>query len=430
MIQRNVKLLVFTKDTVARTQTGPINDIATAAAATGEAWVVDEANNVLTNTTTSVTKFKVCYKSGNGTIVYSDVIDPKRVISYKGKRSVAAVEQITYIGYNTTSGSITAINNNEYDITIDKQDLRETDFMQWKQVYGSYTSDSSATQSEVADGLVSNLTANFSKLPEITIKAEVVCSDAGSSITAASGTLTATKGSKYVAATGATLGTDFSVGYLVRFGAATSSPCYLVTAVDATNKVLTLSNPYSGTSGSFSGAGAQFITTAGIAAANFGVKLSGLAKKWSLLKFQWEKQRFAVLLRNFGATALTTPTGAYEGDGNYQQVAELEAFCQGNEVGTPQRSQSFGPIAIDYRTDYTFNNAYSLVNITYKDTMTTDLGQSADSWKELVVAFGASATASAATGTAVTDATTGVIVVLDAIIATSANVGSALVSVI
>lgn len=448
MNQRNVKTIVFGKDNITTSTATKIDDVSSAAATVGTLWVVDEANNVLTAAATKATKFKVAYKSTDGSIVYSDTVDPKSVVSYKGKASVAPTEQVTYIGYNGTSGSITTANNTEFTVRLNLLSLTETDFMQDKLIYGSYTSDAAGTQAEIANGIVANLNANFSKLPDVVVKAEVVCSNAGTTLTMAGGSdssnLVWTKGSKYV--TSDLLGSDEVIdtivaGDYIRAGTAVSSPIFLVvsnsagTGSDSTGTPATieLADYYRGTTQSIALAGNEYITAANVGSASVGIKLSSLTKKYNLTNFKFEKQRFEVLLTNFGATALTTTARAYEGSGYYKSVAEMEAFCQGNEFGTPNRSQAYGPLTNIFRGDASlFGTYYSLVTIVYKDEMTTTIGNEASSLKELIIALGAgsdTATTVTTTGKANKDTNAG-ITVLDAIIATSAGVGSALTSIV
>ena len=66
---------------------------------------------------------------------------------------------------------------------------------------------------------------------------------------------------------------------------------------------------------------------------------------------------------DFGTTDLDENTGASEGVGNYEQIAELEYHCQGNENGNFYASTANGPVQ-SRRVDVEDTN-YSILVLEY-----------------------------------------------------------------
>ena len=78
------------------------------------------------------------------------------------KTDAAATEQKTYIGYNGTTGSIAVANSEVYTVRLLRKDWSKT----WGEhgsfkLVGTYQSDASATQTEIADALVANIYKNL-----------------------------------------------------------------------------------------------------------------------------------------------------------------------------------------------------------------------------------------------------------------------------
>jgi len=129
----------------------------------GECVVTDQSGVIL-DTTTVVGKTSVNLFQGRGAT--KDPIQVKlklnEITSYLGAPYVASQEQISYFGFNGTSGSIDAINSNYYVPSVAV--TPNTMFLGARNVqyfYGPYKSDASATQAEVALGFQKSLVANF-----------------------------------------------------------------------------------------------------------------------------------------------------------------------------------------------------------------------------------------------------------------------------
>ena len=126
--------------------------------ADGEINVVNSHNMVLS--ATSVLTDDIVLEAGikfierNGTdLLTSDLIKQGNILSVKNVITAAAAEQLSYIGYNGTSGSIEVANSKLFvvRVTLKEQDITG----QGQQIIlnAPYKSDASATQLEVSLGL-------------------------------------------------------------------------------------------------------------------------------------------------------------------------------------------------------------------------------------------------------------------------------------
>jgi len=165
-----------------------------------------------------------------------------------------------------------------------------------------------------------------------------------------------------------------------------SSVAYKVTALDTSNEIATLDTPYQGSSGTVTDANADFITAANAAAGNWGIKITGVAQPFSLGKLHYRKVRWETTLDSdsFGTTTLTKSQAASEGNGTYNQIAELEWGLNGNHgeflrMGEPN-IHSFLQMALSTET-----GGYDTIEIVYKDTLENVVGH-AVSKKHLILA--------------------------------------------
>lgn len=255
--------------------------------------------------------------------------------SYSGAAYAPSTEQISYIGFNGTSGSIDEIDNNFYEIKLEHvpnafaYGKRPANYK-----YGTYQSDNNATQEEIANGLVKSLVQNF--VPNRTIDWRVFSevTNAGARTAAGtSGTLTFTKYSKVVVASASTATDQLAVGdYIQSVDALDTVGVYKITAIDAITGNLTLNVAYNGNT--ISGVVSTddlAIVEATAQAADFGIKITGIKQKYDVNRWrQYDKVRFNLFLVNFGATGSST-TAAFDGLGVYEQVANDEYISWGDE---------------------------------------------------------------------------------------------------
>lgn len=284
-------------------------------------------------TAATVTEFIVVQSRGaNAAPIVSPVIKKADVVKATRKTYVAATEQVDYIGYNTSSGSIEAINDNIYRIRLAMDESLTSNKGRIYVKDGVYQSDSTATQVEIANGLVTSLINNFKREPEKAMKFERVTNSTIATGTLTTGTLDVRYGSPYVTAASdidnSATGTTMVVGdYLVILGVA-----YKVIALDNTNQIATLDVPYQGTTNSaVPDANVTFIPAANAAAGNWGIKITGRPLTFSVGKIKYRKSRWVTSIQDFGTTTITNSVGASEGTGTTEQAQEKEWFYRGND---------------------------------------------------------------------------------------------------
>lgn len=275
-------------------------------------------------------QFLVVEGKGPGLPLMKSPILTKGKINMTLSRHKEAVQQITVIGYNGTTGALPVANNTKFWIKIRKRDNDAANRSQPFSLFaGPVLTDATATQAELASLLAKSGYTNFKNEPGSGyLRFETICDDAGAATTAATGTLTAVNGSNFVAAT-VSGSAEFAVGSYVRFGTALTSPVYKVKAVSVAG--LTLDTPYNGTSGTFIAGAAQFITPVLAAAANFGVRILGIVDVFDVNQWRdYYANRFTATFSN-PSTLVTHVQGAQNGNGMWQQVAMDEYMSYGYE---------------------------------------------------------------------------------------------------
>lgn len=330
----------------------------------GEIGIFTPAGARVTEATAAtIDRFIIVKKTANGGVpLVSNTINKKDLISVKRIVYTPQVEQVHNIGYNGTSGSIEAINDNEYHIRLSMRAEYVDNHGGLYMKHGFYNSDITTTQYEVASNLLVNLQNEFSKEPEQKILFEMLSSDAG---TATTGTVTAVKGSKTVVAS---VPGDFQAGGLLRLGTATTSAVYKVASISGSN--VTLETKITGASGVYAIAAAESVTAANAALASYGLRLTGVASLHVTSKLHNDLMpvTFNVGLENFGITTNVATTNARPGSGTERQVKELEWFCQGNEGDFHRMGE---PNIIAARTEATGN--YDLINLQIKSLYTDSI---------------------------------------------------------
>lgn len=251
---------------------------------------------------------------------------------------VAAVQQITRIGFNGTTGSLpTTTSETSFYIKIRKNDNDAANRSQPNSLFAQFKTDATGSQEELAFGLVKNGVQNMSTQPVSNngyLRFEALCDEAG----ATDGTAT-TISIDYGSKTG-TLNagaTTFVVGDLLRIGGgAVTDPVYKITALAGTT--VTLDIAYQGASGT--GIAIEYITAALAAAAEFGVQLRGVASDFSVEALRnYYSNRFTATFSD-ASTLNTHIQGANDGSGTWQQVAMDEYMSMGNQgensmIGVP-----------------------------------------------------------------------------------------------
>lgn len=303
-------------------------------AANGEIVVTDVDGTVL-NSTTVLTKKQIVIVQSQGPnlpTIKSPIIDREGVKTYNSKLYAAAQLQIDYIGYNavTNLGDIDVINDNGYEVAV-RFDNTLAFGTNGTEKFGFFTSDSSATKSEILDGLTKSLFQNMSRLVQVPMIIERVASAVSTDTTVATGTLTVTNGSTIVTAS-VSATAEFTAGDYIRFGAAAVDAAAVYRIVSVSGVTMTLDLPYQGASAVIAAGSAGALAEADLIAGKAGIRLTGKAEVF--VNPQTTESYFnswKAGIRNGGITPIVTQQGANAGSGVYSTVASLEYFLIGNE---------------------------------------------------------------------------------------------------
>jgi hypothetical protein len=240
-----------------------------------------------------------------------------------------AVQQVTTIGYNGTTGALPVASNTDFWIKIRKRDNDAANRSQPFSLFaGPVRTDATGTQAELASMLVRNGWQNFKDEPANQyLKFEATC-DAAGAVPTTTTTFAAVNGSRTV--TVDALPGNVAVGDYIRLeGTAVSSPVYKVTGLSGLSMVL--DSPFTGATATYAVAATRRITAVLAAAANFGVRITGIAAPFNVNTFRdYYANRFTATFSD--STALVTATmGARNGSGVWQQVAMDEYMSYGFE---------------------------------------------------------------------------------------------------
>lgn len=326
MFKSDNSINVLIGKSISRTGSVQISDsTASTYIADGEIVVLDSGDNALVAGQTISDSEVISIVQGRGTsnpVQKSMKVTGRNVRKYSGKSYVAPQEQISYIGYNSSSGNITATSLNKYILRLYFKYDKEMWSQQVFQRYYEYDSDSSATSLEVAENFVEKLIGDTAVSTDV--KAEMV-TDGTFTVLGGASTLAVTNGS--ATATASAAGHNLVADDLVRIGGTgASTPVYRVASVSGTT--ITLAWAYQGTTATVANAnvGEMSVVT------SYGIKLTGKAFTFTIPYaglFRYQKVAFDLSIKNFGTTAITLSQEAGRGNGTAEEVAELEWFAQG-----------------------------------------------------------------------------------------------------
>lgn len=310
----------------------------------GEVAVIDMDGYVL-DAGTVVSKDRVIIGQSQGSSlppILSPVIKKATVKTYKGGKYVAATQQIDYVGYNGTSGSIDALNSNAY-----KMEIVFSDNQNWKDkqpsLLGYHKSDSTATQAEIAAGLHRTIVGTLNGYTKKPVKVELVSSVASLTAGFSGPGLIFTQYSNTVIADATTSLTGIpSAGDFISVAATANTPVYKVLsatqASGSTVAVIVLESAYQGATATIATGTYAKLTAANAAASNFGLVVTGLSQAITADEInnggmaEYQFIRFKTNLIDGGSTTLASPsTAGVAGTGLPAQVKVLERQLLGNE---------------------------------------------------------------------------------------------------
>lgn len=339
--KNNIKSVFIVPSAPAAVTTGTITPGSTP---TGSVVITNMSNQVLNSTTVlDFDKIKIVKDRGANNPLQQVVLTLPSISTYTGVAGAAAVEQVSYVGFNGTAGTIEVLPNNFYTIKLEHvpnafaYGKRPANYK-----YGTYQSSLGAAQTaagqlEVASGLVNSLIQNFR--PNRTTDWRVFTSLVNSSVTTAAVDTDITSFSlvKYSkAVTVVTTGTAaIAAGTYLRFGASTASTSIYKVVTGFTGGAgtytITLDYSWQADSATILDTDVVSVTTG----ANWGIKIVGIKQKYDVNRWrQYDKVRFNTFLEGFPNTAtptVVTTTAAYDGIAVYEQVANDEYISWGDE---------------------------------------------------------------------------------------------------
>lgn len=307
----------------------------------GQMALVDWKNEVISPTAIAAytTPTKLVVRNGNE-LLYSEPFIGSKIVSEGSVEAAAETQQVTYLGYNGTSGSIDVFDQNTYMVHLELMDDDIATFPYPYMKFGTYASGVDATEVEVVFGLTKSLVENFKRESEVKVNFNAVCSHAGTALGAATDTVVGKKGSKVLVVTD----TDdddtviaVTVGDFIRLGTATTAPVYKIVSGELTvsGGTVVLDRPLSADV-SLVGNTSEYITAAQGAASTWGIKMEGVKRTTFVAGTTHHyTTTFKVGLSGFDATTITYTTAAAKGSGTYEEVANMEYITQGNTGKLP-----------------------------------------------------------------------------------------------
>jgi hypothetical protein len=313
--------------------------------ADGEIVITDAGNVILDVASVLTTTSPIKIVMGRGTdnaLWESQLFNYNDIRSYKGVEYAAKVQQVSYYGYNgaTNSGAFDVINDNYYTVVISFYELvsQEASAL-FNPIIVDYLSDASATQGEIVNGLYRQLVKQLFYWSKKPILAEMINSE-NAAVVAGPGTIVTTQGSKVITAT-STAG--ISVGDYVRLGTGVNDAVYEIESI-VVNTSFTVTIPVQTSTTLLAGAW-EAILAAAAAAANFGIKVTGLNQQFILDSRPYGLVTFQIGLSGGGSTNLSYQIGAYMGHGTYEQMRTQEAASWRNQ-GVIFNYTEFPPISV------------------------------------------------------------------------------------
>lgn len=271
-------------------------------------------------------QFRIVQGKGIGVPLMKTPVLTKGKIKLTISKFKSAVQQVTIIGFNGTTGALPVANDTNFFIKIRKRDNDAANRSQPFSLFaGPVRTDATGTQAELATLLIANGYLNFKDEPaNHYLKFEAIVNNAGATDGTAT-TASVTNGSKGVVLNAAP--TTMVAGDYIRFGSTVNDPVYLITSIVGT--ALTLNSPYVGDTAT--GVTIEYVTAALAATADFGVKVTGIQAPFDVNQFRdYYANRFTATFSDPNIL-VTHLVGAFNGNGMWQQVAMDEYLSYGYE---------------------------------------------------------------------------------------------------
>ncbi len=356
----------------------------------GDILILNRANAVLTGSPTVTSAvdndvIRIAQGIATGKAIVSHDIKVSNIKTIKRMAYVAPVEQVTFVGYNTSSGALGLVsgafplNSTEYFLTyVFKDDQRVAASMrQSRRVFNYVSLPSGDTDQGIASALVRK--ANADVFLSTYISTVMVTNG---TFTALSNNAAVVNASKVVTSTAHGL----SGGEYVRIGGTgTTAPVYKVASVTSSS-VFVLDTPYQGATATVLAANIGVMTV--ITAA--GIKSTGKAVTYNGID-TYQKVSFdmGVYAEGYVAETVTYTTALDMGQGYWQQIRDMEFFAQGY-LGVSNRT--LFPVSSIPATRAVESYTYNVVVIEHNDVHTGDLqGQMVSPMTTVIAFYGSTA---------------------------------------
>lgn len=402
------------------TRIDDLNDGEVAAYSPEGLKIIEDGNTPGTNEIVAgdVDRFFLAQGRGSGEEpIVSDIIDLRNVKATRVKTGSAPQQQHDYLGYDGSSGSIDAQNDQLYMVRLQIAQHITSNHGGVYTKHGQYNTDASATQEEIALNIAKSLHFNQEREPQELYRAGAI-NDA--SVTASNdldeslviskgsnkvfldtaiqngGTLVNNAATDYGGLTSSADGTDLAVGDYIRIegdgvAVSTTTDVYRVEAINEINTggqaEVTLDREVVQddqiiTGGD--GAGTQVIPSGSIGS-NWGVRIYGQSLTHQIGKKPLDpinQVRWKLSTEGFGSTDYNQAQAANLGNGAAEEVADLEWFAQGNkgEIYRTGEPNIFSP-----RQDVVISDGpYDMVHIVHEDVSTSnfthDISRKVTTW--------------------------------------------------
>jgi len=368
---RNINQIFVAKD-CARTASVQIHDASngTTYIGAGEVVIVNEFGTVLNDTTATKVDNKEIYivgRTSDGLSTYKSApIVGKGLQDLNTKLYAAAVEQITYLGWNGASGTFAAT------LTADTlYNLRLTSLYMGPlhdEVSKSFAYKSGAAtpvDADVVIGLAQNFSFSNNVDLDFSVKCESLCAHAGGTIAQ---TATVTNGTSSIIMSA---GTTFVAGDYIRVGGtATTDPVYKIKTSAASGATLTIEGKFQGTSAA--GVTVERITAAqGIdPAEHWGLKFTGLAMTFEPGIWKYRKEMFDIQVGTVITSDPEYDTDGSKGVGTYDEVREME-WLDRTYFGNNTKVHSMYPV--DFPLSAISTETYDLTTISWINEETQNI---------------------------------------------------------
>ena len=362
----------------------------------GQVAIVDDRNVCLTSGTfAAATKFRIMVRNGTS-LLMTPWVTKSTITGAKATSYVGTTQQVTYIGSNGTTGSITAINNNDYITRIVYKNRQSTYGNKQMIKDAPFVSSGNATQLEVAQGIEDSLIANFKREPIPQIQFDLVADTALDTAYDITHNITVINGSAVInVATDLTYNTSsgtLAVGDYIRMAltnttCALTNPVYKVIAIDTL--AVTLDRPVVSATATYTDAqdSTQVIPAATALTSNWGIKCTGLSTAAYFVpqSFDPEYVEFSITPINYAVgDSITYTTPFNPGKGTYRQMAEIFAFAQGN-WGKENRLGI--PVPIPLTGGMAYGDTFHMLSFAYSNSTTRGIGIKEHSMGEIILAL-------------------------------------------